>query len=233
MTTWNSQPIRRGYRAPLTEREMQRAFEMTRRHRPLDKHRRIGDVAAFPPIVALERQPFRWDTNGFYRRLGLETTASRLDIVRAFLELDPRQDFYRLAFAAEVLLSKTKRPRYDALSIGTFWAGDPDLGEARGLERLKVDTWGIYADGTITDEQALTVSAIWRSMLAMALAPLLADVDPLPFVGIGVTAAKADSRWEQVGHFAILFVPLDEEPSLEYVHTAAQKLMQIATPMRA
>lgn len=229
-TNWGSQPIRRGQSSPLTPRTMERAFQRAR----LEQHRRVGGHAAFPPTVAIERQPFRWDTNGFYRRLGLATTATRLDIVRAFLALDPRQDFLHLAVAAEVLLSKAKRPRYDALPLGTFWAEDPALTQAKmssALAGVSVDEWGVYADGTVTDEQAQRLSPLWRGLLATALGAVIGDLHPLPFVGVGATTEA--QRWAQVGYFAILFVPLDEEPSLEYVRAAAVKLMEIATPMRA
>ena len=221
-----AEPIRRGMRN-LTQTDIREAMRMISQRGP----RKVGDgPAAFPPVTSLERQPFRWDTNCFYRRLGLDPHATRLDIVRRFLDLDPRQDFIRLAIAAEVLLNKEKRSRYDALVIGTFWGDDPDLIDRRVTGELgapDLGQWAVYADPRVTDEQARVFTSEWRTMLTAELAPKFAQFPQVPLVGIGVTPSIMTARWEQVGAFVILFVPLDAVPSQVYVRAAAEEASHV------
>ena len=234
MSQWDGQPmgetIRRGTKT-LTTGEIREAMRVIGQRGP----RKVGDgPAAFTATTVIDRQPFRWDTNCFYRRLGLDTSVSRLDILRRFLALDLQQDFLRLAVAASVLLSKEKRSRYDALILGTFWGEDPDLIDTRVRGELggQFDNeWAVYADPKITDQQARALSSEWRTMMVAELAPRLAHLDQAPFIGVGVTPTVFTARWEQVGMYAVFFVPLDAVPTPEYVRDAADELLRIATPM--
>lgn len=221
--------IKRGSR-PLTSKMIRETIEQMNRG-PLP--RKVGDGhATFSSSTTLDRQPFRWDSNCFYRRLGLDTTATRLDIVRRFLELDPQQDFIRLAIAAEVLLSKTKRSIYDALILGNFYAQDPALIKLRlGGELVSAaDAWAVYADADVSDEDARTLTSEWRHQLSAALAPAFSKYPIMPQIGVGVCSSIFRSRWEMVGWYAVYFVPLDAEVTPEYVHSAADELLRIATP---
>jgi hypothetical protein len=209
-------------------------IERTIRQATIGLPRKVGNgPGVFVPTTSIERQPIRWDTNCFYRRLGLTPDATRLDIVRRFLELDPQQSFIRLAYAAQVLIDKESRQRYDALSLGCFWAQDPDLVEAvlgGGLGDVS-DQWGVYADSTVTDEQARSLSPEWRTMMCTELTPRFSKYAHPPLVGVGATDREANVRWEQIGMFAVLFVRFDSEPTPEYLHDAAEELMGIATPV--
>jgi hypothetical protein len=223
-----NEPIKRGSR-PLTKETIRRALQNVPR-----EIRKVGDGSAvFSPTTELDRQPIRWDTNCFYRRLGLETSATRLDVARRFLELDPRQDFIRLATAAGVLLSRQARPRYDALTLGTFWSDDPELMQSKISGDLGPTDreWGVYADMSVTDEEAKQVDPRWRAMFAAEFNGRFPDLSILPHVGVGATCSGGRHRWEQVGIYAVFFVPVDSEPTLEYVHSAVEELFEIAEPI--
>lgn len=221
--------IKRGSR-PLTNRMLREAMQQY----ALSSPRKIGDgQATFASSTTIDSQPFKWDTNCFYRRLGLEPDAPRIEIVRRFLELDPQQNFLYLATAAEVLLSKDKRSRYDRLIIGTFWGGDPDLIKSQiNGEMAAPDqgSWTVYADLDITDEDARTLTSDWRNKLSAALAPRLSKLPIMPEIGVGVCRSIFLSRWEMIGHYAVFFVSLDAEATPEYVLAAADELLRIATP---
>lgn len=225
--------IKRGQR-PLKSSEIREAMMRMQRTGP----RKVGSgSASFSPTIIIEQQPFRWDTNCFYRRLGLDPSATRLDVVRAFQSLEPQdQGFIRFAVAAEVLLSKEKRSRYDRLMIGNFWPGDPDLiasqldGEMGAIDQ---DEWAVYADSEVSDEDALKLTSDWRNQLSAVLAEKFShSMTPgqVPHIGVGVCPTVFHSRWEMVGWYAVYFVPLDAPVTPEYIHAAADELLRIATP---
>ena len=233
MTTipWKQQQVIRRGASQMTATRMQAAFAEANALREV---RSVGGVQRFYPSTAIESPIGGWDTNCFYRRLGVPVDATRQEIARAYIELDPEQSSLWYATAARVLLSRSDRKRYDAVPLGAFWGDDPALvqsrvsGELGGAASVE---WGVYADRSVTDAQAAGVPGEWRWMLAEALAPHFVNFPHRPSIAVGVTARSRDSRWQQVGLCAVLFVPLDCEPSLGYVHAAAVQLMQIATPV--
>jgi hypothetical protein len=214
----------------MTMARMQAAFEATSALREV---RTVGGLPRFSPTVSIEVPIGGWDTNCFYRRLGVPVDATRAEIARAYIEMDPEQSSLWYATAARVLLSRAARRRYDAVPLGAFWSDDPSLVQSRieGDFQMSPLEWGIYADRSVEDDQAAALDPAWRWMLSSALSPHFAAYPHTPPVAIGATARSGDSRWQQVGLCAVLFVPLDAEPSLEYVLSAANKLMQTATPV--
>lgn len=218
-----------------SRRAIEEAFLRTQTQTP----RLVGDGPAhFTAHLAVERQPFKWDTNSFYRRLGLTPDCTRLDLVAAYHASDPAlPDFDRRMIALRVLLKKSERTRYDSVPLGAMWMDDPDLFQSMiehvtsGEEYISGrEEWGVYADIGVSEKDALRLRSEWRPMLARAL-DLIIRRRSIPYpvvVALGVTDRPSRSRWEQVGYIPVLFVTLDEEPSLEYVSAAAEHLMRVA-----
>ena len=230
------QTIRRDRRQTLTNRELTKSLQSAMKDRP----RKVGKgPAAFSLCLDLDRQPFKWDTNSFYRRLGLGPDASRVDIAREGQRRTDRvsvEEHLRMTTAAKAILKKKKRPIYDAVSLGDFYADDPALDRSRteletngeALEDPSQWTWAVYADSCVTNEEAEAWdSSPFRSSLTLALASWGRSFDD-PMIALGVT--RTDPRWEQLGDFPVLFVGLDSEPSEAYTaHVVKQFIAATAT----
>lgn len=198
--------------------------------------RKVGDQAAFAVSTTIEIQPIRWDTNIFYRRLGLMPSAGRIEIARALNDLDPSHpEFSWRAIAVRVLLKKRLRMAYDRIALGNFWADDPSLFESIFDQLLEKErsgrgerTWGVYADFSVTDEQALGIDAAWRSELARAISRV--GIRDLTHIALGVTDRPSRMRWEVIGFVPVIFVPLDSSPTREYLDDAAEMLREMVRP---
>lgn len=232
------QPIRIGHRRPLRlstiERELKTALRMT------ETPRKVGEGPAGFALAKLpEAQPFRWDSNKFYARLGLEPGCPRVDIVRAFHD-SPRetgeQSLY-FSTAAKALLKKSVRRLYDSLSLGHYLGDDPALVRAIHADeddddRLGVNEpmeWAYYADGSITEDDVKQYDfGPVRTMLVSALAPWAESLDDIPFIGLGLTSGE--TRWVPVGYLPVLMLGVDVEVTEEYASQIAA-LLRRSAPM--
>lgn len=73
------------------------------------------ELVPHPPII--------WDTNGYYRELGLHPKATRKQIREAYQRLHG-QDSVRLTYVASQLLDEEVRARYDATPLGSIFRDD-------------------------------------------------------------------------------------------------------------
>jgi hypothetical protein len=229
-------PIRIGNRRPLRlsaiERELRLALKMTE-----EAPRRVGDgPSGFPLATLPEAQPFRWDSNCFYARLGVAPDAARVDIVRA-LQDSPRETAAQhlwYATAAKALLKRHIRRLYDALPLGSYLADDPSLirsilpddDEDRPLVPVdEVAGWSYYAEGSVTDEdvQRYDFSPI-RTLLVGALSSWANGLEDSPYIGLGLTSRE--TRWVPVGYLPVLMLGVDEEVTEEYASQIAAMLQR-------
>lgn len=189
--------------------------------------RLIGDG---PPEAAtqhgIERQPFCWDCNGFYRRLGLPPGAPRIEVARAFLEVQGYRSSY-LTNAARVLTNKVTKRLYDALPLGAWWPDDEalveaiissEMVEARGAE------WAYYLLGDI-DEDSVTPLWLseWRTMIALLI---YRSGMPVRFFSMGVAE---DMSVAIVGYRLVVFVPLTSKPAWDYVRSIVLAIQDLLT----
>ena len=225
------QPIRTGQRKPLNLRTIEAELKAALAENP--EPTKIGDgPAGFALTKTADRQPFRWDANQFYERLGLEAGCPRVEIVRAYQE-SPREtseQHLHYATAAKALLKKTKRRMYDALPLGAFYGDDPALAEAindldddERLAPLEAPGWAYYAEGDITEEDVAGYDwASVRTILTDALASWAAEQDEVPYVGLGLTTME--TRWVPVGYLPILLIGVDTEVTEAYASQIAARL---------
>ncbi len=190
--------------------------------------RLVGDG----PCVAstshdIERQPFCWDTNGFYRRLGLPPGAPRIEVARAYMDLDGHRSI-PMTNAAEVLLNRRTKPLYDALPLGTLWPNDVLLVEAVlsgdfEVAKLQDDDWAFYVDSidpSVVDRDQL---GVWRFMIAYLLWRAHS-----PATHFAMGARRGDGNVSVVGFRLVAFVPVDSKPAWEYCASIAQELQRAA-----
>jgi hypothetical protein len=218
------QPLRIGRKKPLRLSEIEKAVQrgMT------TTTRKVGEgQAAFALTTTVDVQPFRWDTNQFYERLGLDPSCPRIDIVRAYHE-SPRStadEHLHYATAAKALLKKAKRALYDRILLGSFYGDDPALDKRRTTpdeEQLAApDTgWAYYADGTVSDDDVAAYDfEPARTLLTSALAPWARTQEHTPYVALGLT--RDATRWIQVGYFPVLMLGVDDQVTEAYaLHVA-------------
>lgn len=217
--------IRRTTRKAVRSTDIRRAL-MAQTTRP----RKVGDgPALFTATGVVDRQPFRWDTNGFYRRLGVATDCTRVEVARAFMETDPRSTSLDLAVALQVLISREMRTVYDAVPLGAFYRDDPALIDvsieaAEDLDESAPPTWAIYADHDVTDAEAQAQPVGWRSALAIEVGRIFP-----PGLVMGVGVSRSTWRCEPVGQHPVCFVPLDAEATPDYVGRAVDELIKLAS----
>ena len=112
----------------------------------------VGPVEA-ATTMALEPYPsIVYDTNLFYRDMGVHFRASRVEIRRAFVELDGPNSV-RLMMIAGVLLNPERRLAYDRVPMSAFFFDD----EIEGAMRIRASTEAsqVRADGGEVDEDGL------------------------------------------------------------------------------
>ena len=77
--------------------------------------------AEFSPSLAVDTFPsIVWDSNGYYRDLGLGVKASKTEIRDRYIELDGESSV-RLTMIASVLLNDERRRKYDGTPLGSFF----------------------------------------------------------------------------------------------------------------
>lgn len=188
--------------------------------------RRVGDgPSASTSNHAIERQPFRWDTNRFYARLGLTPEASRVEIARSFIEHGGHGSS-AMTTAITLLLNKQSRRFYDALIIGSFWGGDEALQHHRldpGASEFQMGQpeWSVYADHDVSDDEAHSLSPDWRTRIGFLLWRSGVSVR----FSLGVT--NGDPRLEVIGYEIVIFLPLAVKPEWEYAATIAEHMLSM------
>lgn len=173
---------------------------------------------------AIETQPFCWDTNGFYRRLGLPPGAPRIEVARAFMEMDGHRSSM-LTNAARVLIDKRTKKLYDATPLGSLWPDDESLAEAvisGDFEVVQQDTsWAYYVDGVTPTDDDREHLATFRWMVAYLL---FRSSSPANRFALGV--CSGEPYVGRVGFRLVAFVPFDSKPSWEYASSIAMALQR-------
>lgn len=187
--------------------------------------RLIGDGPCVASIGhGLDRQPFCWDCNGFYRRLGLPAGAPRIEVARAFMDLDGHRSSV-LTNAAEVLLDKRTKRLYDSLPLGALWPDDELLEQAvvsGDFEVVKLDEeWSFYVDSIDPAIVNRDVLGTWRWMIAFLLWRAKS-----PVRGFAMGATRGEHNVSRVGFRLVAFVAIDSKPSWEYCTQIAMALQR-------
>lgn len=174
---------------------------------------------------ALDIQPFCWDCNGFYRRLGLDPGAPRIEVARAFQDLDGHRSS-ALTNAAEVLLNRRTKRLYDALPLGSLWPDDELLVQAvisGDFDVVQLDgaAWSFYVDAVDPDRVDQELLGVWRWMIAYLLWRARS-----PVRGFAMGVAASELNVSRVGFRLVAFVPVDSKPSWEYCSAIAMALQR-------
>lgn len=164
----------------------------------------------------IERQPFVWDGNGFYRRLGLAPGATRRQVATAYMALDGQRSS-RLTTAARTLIDKSAKRSYDAMALGNLWPDDENLVEgvlAGDIEKVAAVNaeWSVYAYRQTFDKLLPATTArinTWRCMLAL----VMWRCDMICHFAMGIADFGTAAI---VGYRKVIFVPLDMEPNWQY-----------------
>lgn len=175
-----------------------------------DAPRLLGDgPAQFSTSLALDLTPrVIWDTNGFYRALGLRPDASRADIRRAYIDHEGWRSV-RLTKIVKLLLDRTLRRAYDRTPLGSFWADDDRLmvridSDDDDLQVVVHDThWAVYAWG-ITDPE---VDHAVLNELRNRLAKSWWDDGLIEYLAVGMCASTMDAQVKVVGQIPVMFLP--------------------------
>lgn len=94
----------------------------------------------FSTSTTVERYPsYIWDTNRYYRDLGVDVRASRAEIKRAYQHLQG-EDSVRLTMIVKVLLNDELRLVYDAVSLGNLYYDDMVHAMVREFETQQLST---------------------------------------------------------------------------------------------
>ena len=206
-----------------------RASQQQPLRQSLDRPRLIGNGPPESSVEhALDRQPFCWDCNGFYRRLGLPPGAPRIEVARNFLEMQGYRSSW-LTNAARVLTNKSTKRAYDVLSIGTFWPDDESLIEAIISNEMVCvhndEGWSFYVIGDI-DPNDISIEDLstWRFMISYLF---WRAKSPVRLISMGVAL---DARAAVVGRRLVAFVPLTSKPSWSYASTIAEGMHRLIEP---
>lgn len=226
-------PLRRDRQKPVTDKRLREALTHLK-----TTPRKIGDgPASFSISTTVEIQPFKWDTNSFYRRLNLDPDCERIEIAAAFHNA-PRPTHaadLHYSTAAKNLLKKDVRRRYDAVPLGAFFADDPALDAARcpvdmesPLEGMTRTEWAVYADPCVSDAD---VEEWDPTALRTGIIEVLSNWGKRfsdPQVGLGLT--RTNPRWEMMGNFPVLFIGVDMSVTREYLVRVANVFMAATAP---
>lgn len=175
------------------------------------------------PAQHVELQPFCWDTNGFYRRLGLAPGAPRIEVARAYMAMDGHRST-RLTRAAITLINRFTKVAYDRIPLGSFWMLDEDLDAGRldgDLVAAEDDGWAYYVSDVPDDYVP------GDELIAAVLATITLDVwnqgCPIPFA-IGFST---EPRLQVVGRRIVAFAPLTIQEAIEYSHHVASQIVNL------
>jgi hypothetical protein len=196
---------------------------------PRRRPRKIGDgPATFSATTTVDRQPFVWDCNQLYARLGVATDAPRIEIARAYLALDGHLD-YRLTYAFAVLVDKAMRKLYDSMPLGSILSTDPDIAVGIALDRFEAlgdSEWSYYLDADLDEAPANWSPDVWRHALTDALAGTALDG-----VVLCVGATAGEGRIALLGYNLVIFTIVDFPDVRAYAHAVASELLAMSPPL--
>jgi hypothetical protein len=201
-----------------------------------DAPRLVGDgPTEFSTSGVVDITPrFVWDTNGFYRALGVSTDAPRRAVARSAVGAlngllhDP--DAFRWADrAVRILLNPSLRKKYDATPLGMFWADDERLlrrerqlpGDEEELVAVEGWPWSYYVFGLDESDLDEVSMAEWRALVCMACI----DRDVSAQIGLGL-ASGGGIELLQIGYRVVVMVGLDIKPSWYYAVSVASALAE-------
>lgn len=220
----------------LYERLRSEAAAATDPSRP----RLVGDgPVEFSTALGLDITPrFVWDSNGFYRRLGVPTNASRREIARAgvaaMLACTTKEEERRVDAIVRTLIDPARRRSYDATPMGAFFAFDPYLLDQRLLAGLPDLVpvygwpWAYYIVQCNDDALIEQDMGSWRTHIANALHGV---IEPNKFA-LGIAPGEAISI-DLIGHRIVIFVGVALKPSWDYAHAIAAELRRIVADPNA
>lgn len=174
--------------------------------------RLVGDgPSEFSTCTSLEPSPrFVWDTNGFYRSLGVATDATRGEMARAYLARDGHSSV-RLTHILTTLLDPYLRSRYDATPLGMLWADDDALQHRitnydDGMEIVTVGTtpWSIYVLGIRDELIDHELIDAWRAAVVDACMRL----GIVRNLAVGLCSNEFDPHVRAVGQRLAIFLPI-------------------------
>ncbi len=206
---------------------------------PVDQARPflVGEgVVACSTCVALEPL-LVFDTNRYYRDLGVSTRATRKDIKRAYLLLDG-QSSTRLTYVASQLLDGEIRAAYDATPLGSLFLDDyvaamlqkfgnvVDLAfsedhDATRNQVAEPEVWGHYGWGTVVIDP--DQMAAWREMLMSHLGDTTAGVR----FAVGTHGFNEPWSVQKVGFVVVAFLRGGYDATPEVAKAAAARVQQL------
>lgn len=197
-----------------------------------------GNARSFSTSTEIDLCPrFRWDTNSFYRNLGLTPSASRTDIRRAYLSVGGHLS-YRLTHIVKTLLSRKVRERYDRTPLWLFWADDDALllhhdeaDEAHVETPVDNPSWGYYLVG-VDAKVSQDTFLLWRSCVVAAWS----RAGILTQVSVGFTKDGIDPYVRQVDGHDLVVAPhtLDWSSAIGYaVSLAATRARSTPEPTQS
>jgi hypothetical protein len=109
--------------------------------------------AEFSTSLALEHFPsIIWDVNGYYRDLGVNPKATRMELRKAYQALDG-QGSNRLTMIMNVLLNPKRRLLYDLAPFGSLYV-DAEVDEALRLQAVQAAAEARARGEELSDEEA-------------------------------------------------------------------------------
>jgi len=230
-----SHPIIRMDQSKKDSKELRMLLQKTAREQRTEPFL-VGGQPWFSSSTAIEPLRFVWDTNSFYRRLGVEPSATRGEIGVAYRDNPNRDDPY-LTHIAKTLVDKSIRLRYDWTPLGMFWSDDQRLqhaieealdqsGEIESLETAtgSVAEWGFFVLGVDQNDVEESSVVLWRS----AVIECLSQFTEVPPIAVGIGAQSSDPTIVVRDKRIIFFAPnmLDDQLARQY---ASDVVASVAT----
>jgi hypothetical protein len=176
------------------------------------------------PAQHIEQQPFVWDCNGFYRRLGLEPGVPRIEVARAYMALDGHRSS-ALTTAARTLIDKVTKRWYDRLPLGHFWADDEALVQSffsGDLDHPETPDWSYYVED-VPDGYSPDDGLVTHTMAIIGLRMWEAGHD-FPFA-VGFTTRTP--RVEILGYRVVALLPLTGKDAVHYASQVASEIVRL------
>lgn len=176
-----------------------------------EQPRLVGDGnPEFSTNLGLDISPrLIWDTNGWYRILGVNHDASRRQLSTAYLASNGQDDF-RLTHIIKKLLDPCSRQAYNVTPIGYFFADDPifdklwlsddtDVILTPVLDCPPIYLWGIES----LEKDDYDLAAAWMS----AVAYQWWSNGEIVRMAIGICASDIDPQIVRIGQRIVAFLP--------------------------
>ena len=172
--------------------------------------------AEFSTSVSIEPWPsIIWDTNLFYRDMGVHRKASRVEIRKAYQEGGGMGNV-RLTMIAGVLLNPKRRLVYDLVPLGAMFFDD-EIEEAI-RHRASTEASGVRADGGEVDKAALNeqIEALRQDPNVLAEIEAKREVYPWSYYLHQSECVDTDrlSEWRSIILEQLANIALDRPPRL-------------------